>query len=880
MASRVDLHQFVYDWKKLLEKPEDLFFSMSMGNISEYFLEFNNRTGKIKQNFQKELLNKLQDTIMKKYVESRLIAFCSPSLISKLSQPLSYPVSIKQVKKYCREIQKVYRKKKFLEGTRRLINNTIGNSNNYDARLALIFLMRSLLTRHTIKYLEKLPEKIFTKEFFALTINEVVKQAGTDNQLSKKILELVTTLLKDVLNEVNKINDMKNFESSLHCGNAYWEREVYFFIQDARNILQNNKHLAKILNMKGCQSAPSILKLLGNKSLSQSIDRMLLGCIDKICNYVAIRCSKLDEYTTYLSNVSNHSFCAMMSDLIKNVAYRGYNISEYEKFNYSIAEAMFWTLNKIICQYISTKVKKIVFRKYRYAIRILIAQHIFNEISRGEFPKYDCKAEDVLTDKFSFNRLLAEYMKSLAKNSCNDILTIIKEIKTKSFVNKIKDEFKQNFFDRLYTELGNRSIHVVPYDLKKNTARKLITALFQELCKTEQSFRVLCMIGGDMDCQGKRIKIGEVTFYDPRIWEFGEGASFDLFYESAMTLGEKLKTKIDKPYEIFFEKEKRLELRRNSARAFVDVIAADPHMAKEQALVLVRKAVDTLVFASSAGGERGFKPQIPNEFFILYKDKQHASHPSSMHPLVSDTFELTEDYDKITSFYNRIMSDSKKQFDERILRALSWYHIGHWELMPYSKFLSHWIALEQLIEKRREKRQIDALVKYVPKITISWRKIDVAVIMMQYLRGITSGIHKNEKLKKYLRNNSKLRNWERNDGVILENIDLLINKTSGEMRSGLCNFKRYLDEIGSIYIRNQIRALRRLQKFKINLLYSKRNSLVHEGLTYSPELDIMSGVLEKLLISTLIPILEFRDRKSLRQIIYEVSRPYHIKKES
>ena len=78
-------------------------------------------------------------------------------------------------------------------------------------------------------------------------------------------------------------------------------------------------------------------------------------------------------------------------------------------------------------------------------------------------------------------------------------------------------------------------------------------------------------------------------------------------------------------------------------------------------------------------------------------------------------------------------------------------------------------------------------------------------------------------------------------------------------------------------IKHGIRINRSLVKFKIALLASKRNSLIHEGLTHSAELDIMSKELEKILSSVIHYLIYFRSKNQLCKIIYENNMLFHVR---
>lgn len=79
-------------------------------------------------------------------------------------------------------------------------------------------------------------------------------------------------------------------------------------------------------------------------------------------------------------------------------------------------------------------------------------------------------------------------------------------------------------------------------------------------------------------------------------------------------------------------------------------------------------------------------------------------------------------------------------------------------------------------------------------------------------------------------------------------------------------------------IRNYVADLRQVQRLKIAILYKMRNSIVHEAMTYSAEMEFMTKSLEDLLIDTLSQFLSYGKSRKLEMIIAEHNRPFQVRR--
>ena len=423
----------------------------------------------------------------------------------------------------------------------------------------------------------------------------------------------------------------------------------------------------------------------------------------------------------------------------------------------------------------------------------------------------------------------------------------------------------------------------IPYELDSKKAIKLFNMFFEGICN-KKKFRIFCLIGG-LNCNGRAFSLGRVNFYDARKWEFGEGEALDMGYDAFLSSDQKFLSDFETYKKTPLNDGKFLERKRNSGRAYVDVLSTDQGKAIEGAVNMIREALPTLVYASSAHDKRGgFQPLLPTHYAVLQKDG-HSSTMGSDN--IQRKLEINEYYDRIIKFYDKFLTEKNTSYDKSILKSFTWFQKGKRENIPHEKFLAYWIAIEQLILTNTNRKtfasrtsiqgQRKRLLHHIPRLSVTWRNAKGYLIIHRYLQELTPMITQRSAVGKYMHNDSERRRWKENHAILLENLSQLqIKSGKKQLRQTAKGLQDYLSEnISSIIFECTLKLQN--QKFKVARLYEKRNLIVHEGFINDDELVLMTKSLERLLIEVIRPILEFREGRTINQIAKEINRPYPLK---
>ena len=295
----------------------------------------------------------------------------------------------------------------------------------------------------------------------------------------------------------------------------------------------------------------------------------------------------------------------------------------------------------------------------------------------------------------------------------------------------------------------------------------------------------------------------------------------------------------------------------------------------QKAFMILRKKLSNFVFAFSKDSHaEKFRAQIATRFECLTEDNKKIYYRETFPP-PTEILALDSKRQELIEHYEMLLTSSlihHKQF----VQALTWFEDGSWGTNSHAKFAQYWIALEQLIISYTGGKKGEALAEYVPKLIITWRNVPQAYVIVSHLRKIYLYIEGSCELKKNLESDSALKNWRKNDYVILENLERLKQRCRGSaVEQSIINLMTWLTVQKKDDITKGVRLLQDKKKFEIATLYSIRKLIMHEGLTYAAELEYLVGALEKNLADALSTLSVHSLKNNIEDILCEVGRPFY-----
>ena len=192
MSANYSISSFSSKWEKSVKKPEDIFFSITMGTISEYFIEAIQNKKQIQSNsYQRDLLKMLQDRVNNS-IESNILKKVSPKTIQNLSVTLPSQPRVKDFKKEIKSVNSAYKKFSFIRAAKNELFSIIDqNRSDLEYDVCMNYLHRGLLFNYSAKFLEKAPEILFPKIFFSKYHDQMEKEIFKNNSMKKHMSKII-----------------------------------------------------------------------------------------------------------------------------------------------------------------------------------------------------------------------------------------------------------------------------------------------------------------------------------------------------------------------------------------------------------------------------------------------------------------------------------------------------------------------------------------------------------------------------------------------------------------------------------------------------------------------------------------------------------------
>jgi hypothetical protein len=486
----------------------------------------------------------------------------------------------------------------------------------------------------------------------------------------------------------------------------------------------------------------------------------------------------------------------------------------------------------------------------------------------------------LILSHFSFFQAFSDYIIKITEKNFIRILDQVSRFNLGKGDRDFDKHILNGLINKLTDHLSDKYGYLtVPTELDKDDLILLFDFLFDEFTISSSRWRIFFVLGR-LDLNGKYIDMidqstgNTITLYDGRKWYFGESDSMDKFTSIRTVSGDDYKSEFD-TYMTIKSNSGTIEYKRNSARAYIDIKSRDRLLASKEAFVILKKKLSNLVFAFAKDSQtEKFRPQLTTRFESLTEDNKKTNYHESFPP-PTGILAINSKRQEFVERYEMLLASSlvrHKQF----VQALTWFEDGFWSTNNHAKFASYWIALEQLIISYNGDKKGEALAEYIPKLIITWRDVPQAYVIGRYLDEIYSYIEGADELKKNLELDSILKDWKKNDYIILENLEKLKQLGEGSaLEQSIANLTTWLTVQKKDDITKTVRLLQGKKKFEIAAFYSIRNLIIHEGATYTAELEYLVGVLEKNLADTLSVLLVYSSKNIIEDIIREIGRPFY-----
>ena len=708
-----NLETFNREWQKLLkEKPENLILSMNFRNLIIHSCR------RLSKDKKKDIFK-----FSVKYIRN-LVQNKSPEIII-LSDHIGEEY-LKKIKggKYS-EIEPILEKiESKLSGELYLkflidkLELNLFESGGKKELLSVIaeLIIAELLNKCSSKQLQNTSGDILSNEYTKLIINSKKDKFLNNKYLESELYATIEYLFNkiDINREFYKINHKEKNSLLELIPTIYWKRDVYFLFEEIK------ESLIKI--------SPAIISKLPEGFNATDIatnriyeDEIILKELRNV--YPKFLCIVIGEIIrnavdTQLKNEEHAQLSIFLNLLCDNIDSGDFiNLFlPYTKDKDEKNPAIIGVIKDILPFLLGDIIAQIVIEKTNIEdqmipdelVKIFVNEFIHIHLNaKDETIKEKC--EYVTYNKINMEKIGTCLIDHLNKSNIN-----IENINKSNISNSHWFSFSKLFLDKFILNFGKNShFNNLPWEkLEKSELHTILSNFLKRLNQREIEWTVVFVID-NIVFEGKKWKFGNVLFYDPENWDFGEG-----FYSfSTIQKG-------------------------NKTFARVAIKAESQYKAKQIGFNQVQKALDAMTFAHSVRNTFGMNPTILNYSFITKKGKGMGgsfntpkSSFATRNKAVGDKIiEYSKSYRPLLEMQHNnpaVLNELQRSF----LKAVGWYRKGRWEEDYLHAFIDYWIALEHIFAEGHDKKS-DTLLKKLPNLHLSWRNTPRAWVLSQYLRQI------------------------------------------------------------------------------------------------------------------------------------------------
>ncbi len=421
--------------------------------------------------------------------------------------------------------------------------------------------------------------------------------------------------------------------------------------------------------------------------------------------------------------------------------------------------------------------------------------------------------------------------------------------------NAVIDVFSKYLAQTIIKSFEGTGINFIIDQIQDSEISQILADLILLFTNPPNEYQVIGIVDG-LDLQGKNLTMGKVRLYDARVWDYGEANlldGLDLFaYRGKVEpYTPTPQTHLVQYLHSSYEYKGRYgtnsnQLIRHSARATTTVQTYDPKMAQELATIEMNQTLDTLTWVYTKKKRTDTTSSkfelLPSYVVINAREQTFHSSTSRDSPQLTQLNAQNENLAEFMQVYDPLFSlaeASRTQVEQSTLKALHWLAKGYWEIYPPNEFLNYWIALEQLLVQTGEGKLV-GVRKRLPSLVSTWDRTEFGQQILKSCQELIDEIKTHQDIQTQLNAELNFANWQTNKTVLLQNLDLLEQMDTSKKLLQLLKLKTIFDPNQIINAKDKAQEKTRYQ---IGLLNDRRNLIVHEGYSYSPDMVYYTEIL-------------------------------------
>lgn len=862
------LETWIRDWQRLLEdKPENLILSMNFRNL---VIHSNKRLSEDKkEDLFKYSIPYLRNIIKNNSPEIKILKdYIGIDNIKKFKSGRH-----SEIKPILADIASKLSGKPYLSFLIERLELELSKKVEYerDSLIALSeLIIAEAMTKFSPEELKKIPVNVFSSGYKEL----IIKQKETPF-LRNNILEAeLYATIKYLINEININIELTKFTANTKTSfleqipTIYWKQEIYFFLDRIRDLLIEITMVLPTLPKTNIDDE-SLYKneIIFNKFMYMYLEFIRVSIKEIIRNEVETllkkgECTQILRFIDLLcDNIDSGEFVNL---------YRRSQVKELSECMGKKNPAVKRTIENflpILLGEVTTQIiiDKIDIAEIKQPSKNLM-KLLLNELSQANLTEnleIKKKCEKIVYNRVKREQIGACLISGLEKLSLQPIINKTVENRiSNSYWNYFSDLFLKKFAQFFGIFSRTAGFENLPwYKLEKDELKFILKKVLEKLYPDDVEWSIVYVID-NISPERQIWKTGTIDFYDPTVWDFGEGFIHDSISKKENG---------------------------NQACARVVVKSGTEYMVNQIGLLQLKKAIDAMTFIHSVGDSFGINPFVEKKTFIKLQGKGFGwSYSAPISVFANNNKAIQNKIIEKSQIYGNLLEigntnpETLNELQKNFLKSVAWYRKGRWTEDYIHAFLDYWIALEYILAEGKEKK-LETLLNRLPNFHISWRNVSRAWVLRQMLRQIIIFIEQDNDFKTKINNDTELIGWDKHDYVLLNPNNLRkISSYTTNLDVG-DYIKRFIDEEltpNHIFGYKEITRIMREQfKFKIFLLNSLRNDIVHGAVDYYPNIELYFKVIKEIVEGSLMKIFnESIDASSkcrtLEDLMFDLEKPW------
>lgn len=503
--------------------------------------------------------------------------------------------------------------------------------------------------------------------------------------------------------------------------------------------------------------------------------------------------------------------------------------------------------------------------KYKLVRVVLeeILRHLAFAVQQGEADPSNPSAEDVvrvlnrLQARHRITEILVEWLCSF----CELFLSsshLLNPDATATFLKgntaAIVEAFNGYLVDQIIKSFKKTDINLLVNQVQDSEIDQILADLILKFAHPPSEYRVVGIVDG-LDLKGGNLTMGQVQLYDARVWNYGEANlldGFDLpaYRGNVERYAPAAQTALAQILSSSYEYKGRYgvisnQLVRHSGRATTTVQAYDPKMAQELATIVLNQTLDVLTwcYTGRKNTDIGSKfEMLP--FYVVTNTAERSFNRLTARdsPMLTLLDAQDKNLAKFARFYDPLLSQpetARTQVEQAAIQSFHWLAKGRWETFQADQFLNYWIALEQLLVQTGEGK-LEGVERRLPSLVSTWDRTELGQQILSSCRELTEEIQTHQDIQTQLDANPSFSNWQTSRLVLLQNLILLEQIDTAQKLTHLPKLRAMLDPNKITDAKNE---LQEKMRYQISLFNRRRNLIVHEGYSYSPDMTYYTEAL-------------------------------------